>query len=442
VEPGVLVAGRYRVLSLVGRGAMGAVWLAHDERLDRQVAVKQLVLDSSKKALADEAKARAIREGRNAGRLRHPNAIIVYDVVEHEGSPCLVMEYLRAESLADRGVRSVREAAALGAQLASALAAAHDAGIVHRDIKPDNVLVTGDGTAKITDFGISRAPGDSRVTATGILAGTPAYLAPEVARGGDADFRSDVFSLGATLYAVLEGEPPFGIDVNAIALLHKVARGVVRPPTATGDLTDVLLWLLQPDPASRPSMRIAHEALSAVAGGRRGPAPPPRVPTMTLPRRRGPSRRTVVAGVGAVVLVAGGIVAGVLLSNQDPAGEDPPATTASSTPAPAPAPAGDPTCTANYRVDGSWPDGYQAKVTVRNTGDEPLTGWQLTWTMPDGHEIRDLWNGELTTDGTAVTVTNAEYNVTIAPGAAVEVGLNVGSDDTERPVPEVACQER
>ena len=175
-----------------------------------------------------------MREGRIAGRLRHPNAIAVHDVVEHEGRPCLVMEYLRSESLgaviAARGTLPPDEVAMIGAQVADALAEAHAAGIVHRDVKPDNVLITADGTAKITDFGVSRAAGDATVTATGFMAGTPAYLAPEVALGEDADFRSDVFSLGATLYAALEGEPPFGVDENAIAMLHKVAAGEVRPP--------------------------------------------------------------------------------------------------------------------------------------------------------------------------------------------------------------------
>ncbi|HEY7594126.1 MAG TPA: serine/threonine-protein kinase, partial [Actinophytocola sp.] len=221
MEPGDLLAGRYRLLSLVGRGAMGIVWRARDERLDRVVAVKELLLEASADdAKAEEATARAMREGRIAGRVKHPNAIAVHDVVEHDGRPCLVMEYLKSESLGAlitaRGHLPPDEVAAIGVQVAGALAEAHAAGIVHRDVKPDNVLITATGTAKITDFGVSRAAGDATVTATGFMAGTPAYLAPEVALGQDADTRSDVFSLGATLYAALEGLPPFGVDENAI----------------------------------------------------------------------------------------------------------------------------------------------------------------------------------------------------------------------------------
>ncbi|MDQ3761030.1 MAG: serine/threonine protein kinase, partial [Actinomycetota bacterium] len=213
---------------------MGVVWQAMDERLERLVAVKQLLLrlDLSPRE-TDEARARALREARIAARLQHPNAIVVYDVAEHEGEPCLVMEYLPSRSLAavlsERCCLPVAEVASIGRQIASALAAAHAAQIVHRDVKPGNILITDDGTAKITDFGVSRAAGDVTVTQTGIMAGTPAYLAPEVARGQVPTPASDVFSLGATLYAALEGRAPFGDSDNPLALLHAVAGGQVEP---------------------------------------------------------------------------------------------------------------------------------------------------------------------------------------------------------------------
>ena len=432
MEPGELIGGRYRLVSLVGRGAMGIVWLARDLQLDREVAVKQLLVDGS--AWADEAIARAMREGRIAGRLRHPNAIAVYDVTEHQGWPCLVMEYLPSESLANRAGLRPREVAAIGAQLASALAAAHEAGIVHRDIKPDNVLIAEDGTAKITDFGISRAKGDTSVTATGILAGTPAYLAPEVAKGGEADHRSDVYSLGATLYAVIEGHPPFGVDDNAIAMLHKVAGGQMIPPRRAGDLTGALLWLLHHDPAARPSMHAAREVLAAAAEGRSVPPPSPKSPTLMLPARRF-SRRTVFAGVAGAALLATGVVAGVLIAGQDPAGSLSAGPTGSSTP-----PAS--TCVARFTVGQSWQDGYLASVSVRNEGDRAVTGWQLTWTMPDGHTIADLWGGELTQDATAVTVTNADYNVTIPANDAVEVGMRIDAPGGGGEPPAIKCQEQ
>lgn len=439
MEPGELIAERYRIVSLVGRGAMGVVWRARDERIDRLVAVKQLLVDESGDgAKAEEATARALREGRIAGRLRHPNAIAVYDVVEHAGRPCLVMEYLEAQSLAGAGVLRPRQVAAIGAQLASALAAAHEAGIVHRDVKPDNVLVTRKGVAKITDFGISRAAGDNSVTATGVLAGTPAYLAPEVARGAEADFRSDVFSLGATLYALLEGEPPFGVDVNPIKLLHKVAAGRPNPPRHAGELTAVLMWLLRRDPGERPTMVAAQEVLASVAAGRRTLPPTPRDPTLALPPpRRRVSRRALVAGAAAAVLLAGGVGVGLLIDDagaQDAAG---PAPTSPYRVPPPPSP-----CTAAFEVRNSWPDGYEAQVVLRNDGEEPITGWRLTWTMPDGHRIENLWGGAYVPGGDAVTVTNADHNVTVAPAGTVEVGMTVTAGGDGPGIPEVTCEER
>ncbi|MDQ3900049.1 MAG: serine/threonine protein kinase, partial [Actinomycetota bacterium] len=252
-DEGELIVGRYRLVSCLGRGAMGVVWQAHDERLHRTVAIKQLLLPARlTDSEGEEASRRAMREGRITARLHHPHAIAVFDVAEHEGRPCLIMEYLASRSLATvlstRGVLLPEEVADLGRQIASALAAAHQAGIVHRDIKPGNVLLAEDGTTKITDFGVSHAVGDVTVTATGMLAGTPAYLAPEVAQGHRASFSSDVFSLGATLYTALEGTPPFGVNPNPIALLHQVASGEIIAPRRSGPLTPVLLRLLQRDP--------------------------------------------------------------------------------------------------------------------------------------------------------------------------------------------------
>jgi serine/threonine protein kinase len=256
------------VLERIGSGGMGVVWRAMDERLRRPVAVKQLLLQPELSPRAtDEARARALREARIAARLQHPNAIVVYDVAEHEGEPCLVMEYLPSRSLAavlaERFCLPVPEVASIGRQIASALAAAHAAQIVHRDVKPGNILIADDGTAKITDFGVSRAVGDVTVTQTGMMAGTPAYLAPEVARGQLPTPASDVFSLGATLYAALEGHGPFGESDNPLALLHTVANGQVMPPQYAGPLTGVLMKLLATDPAARPDMHRASLELAA-----------------------------------------------------------------------------------------------------------------------------------------------------------------------------------
>ncbi|MEU5691245.1 serine/threonine-protein kinase [Actinosynnema sp. NPDC020468] len=271
---------------------MGIVWTAHDERLHRTVAVKQLLLQPGlAESDTDEAKRRAMREGRIAARLQHPHAIAVYDVADHDGQPWLVMEYLPSRSLSsvlsERGTLSPRDVASIGSQVASALAAAHTAGIVHRDIKPGNVLLGNEGTVKITDFGISRATGDVTVTATGMLAGTPAYLAPEVAKGYDPGPPSDVFSLGSTLYAAIEGAPPFGLNENTIALLHQVASGKVTPPKQAGPLTALLMRLLRAEPEDRPTMAEAREALAAVAAGRAAPEFPVAVPPTSPPSWQG-----------------------------------------------------------------------------------------------------------------------------------------------------------
>jgi eukaryotic-like serine/threonine-protein kinase len=279
-----LVADRYRLDQRIGTGAMGVVWQAHDERLDRTVAIKELLMQPGlSEADAQIARERAMREGRIAARLKHPHAIHVYDVALDNATgvngasgqvvPWLVMEYLPARSLAavltEQGTLSPQEAARIGQQVAAALTAAHEAGIVHRDVKPGNVLLTQDGLVKITDFGISRASWDATVTRTGVLAGTPAYFAPEVARGEPPGPASDVFSLGSTLYAAVEGEPPFGLEDNTLALLRTVAEGRVRAPQRAGPLSAVLMQLLADDPAARPSMPEAARALGAVAASGR-----------------------------------------------------------------------------------------------------------------------------------------------------------------------------
>ncbi|TVT32020.1 serine/threonine protein kinase [Amycolatopsis rhizosphaerae] len=272
-DEGRLVAGRYRVVRKIGSGAMGAVWQAHDELLARTVAIKQLLLQPGlDHHEAEDAKQRTMREGRIAARLHHPNAISVFDVVtDDNGHPCLVMEYLPSTSLAevlrDRKTLPPLEVARIGAQIASALKDAHAVGIVHRDIKPGNILLADNGLVKITDFGISRAKDDVTVTKTGMIAGTPAYLAPEVAIGGDPGPESDVFSLGSTLYAACEGQPPFGLSENTLSLLHAVAAGQINPPRQSGPMASVLAVLLHPEVQHRPTAEEAEELLAAVARG-------------------------------------------------------------------------------------------------------------------------------------------------------------------------------
>jgi serine/threonine protein kinase len=302
-EVGRLIADRYRLTEHIGSGAMGVVWQAHDERLHRTVALKQLLLQPGLSAgESHEARERAMREGRIAARLQHPNAVAVYDVVEDDGQPVLIMEYVPSKSLSavldERGPLPPAEVARIGAQVATALTAAHTAGIVHRDIKPGNVLLTEDGTVKITDFGISRATGDVTVTATGMLAGTPAYLAPEVAKGENPGPPSDVFSLASTVYAAVEGQPPFGTNDNTLALLHAVAACRTIPPRKAGPLTALLMQMLRANPNDRPTMAEACRALTAIGAGQsaglgpstgptalpdQGPNTPPRADLRAMP---------------------------------------------------------------------------------------------------------------------------------------------------------------
>lgn len=284
--PTTLVADRYRLVKLIGSGGMGVVWQAWDERLHRAVALKML---RTQPELTDEerdvATKRAMREARISAGLHHPHAVPVFDVVAHEGQPCLVMQLIESTPLSailrEHGALTPPQTARIGAEVASALAAAHARRIVHCDVKPGNILIRDDGSAMISDFGISHALGDASITATGMVHGTPAYLAPEVARGDPSSFASDVFSLGSTMYAMLEGAPPFGADPNAIALLHKVARGTVPAPRRAGELEPLLRDMLSTDPKLRPDMPTVAARLAELERGMPGDAD---VPVFVPPR--------------------------------------------------------------------------------------------------------------------------------------------------------------
>ena len=428
-----LIGGRYRLQGEVGRGAMGVVWQALDERLDRVVAVKQLSRDTAMAAAVDgEPETRAEREAQLAARLRHPHAVTVYDVVDEDDTLYLIMEYLPSRSLADvlaeRGSLPADEVAIIGSQLASALAAAHEEEIVHRDVTPGNVLVTSTGSVKIADFGIARAQGQSSITGGGIIAGTPAYLAPEVANGGVAGAPADVFSLGATLYHALEGTPPFGTDDNPITVLIRAAQDDVAPPQHTGPLADVLVRMLRRDPANRPAMTEVQDLLGAVLDDRALPplepdAPVARPATRMIPIRP-PRRRRVrtgMAGVAGVALVALGVVIGVAIH---PGGT--PATIVLPprgpvTSPPAPPSLGD--CAAHYAVTDSWSVGYQVLVTVQNIGQASIAGWQVSWTLPAGQHVQQAWNGSLVTNGPSVIVANAVWNAKVGAVSSTTFGL-------------------
>ena len=420
-----LIAGRYRLVDQVGQGAMGAVWRAHDERLDRTVAIKHLGHDPVSGKIVD---GRAMREARLTARLRHPHAITVHDVVEEDGKPYLIMEYLPSRSLADlladQGELAPGRVAAVGCQLASALAAAHAEGIVHRDVTPGNVLISSSGAAKIADFGISRGTGEGAVTGGGFIAGTPVYLAPEVAGGAEAGFPSDVFSLGATLYRALEGTPPFGTDENTITLLLRVARDEIIPPRHSGPLAEALVRMLHRDPEQRPTMVETQELLTAVAEGQ--PLPPPRpvrersaTRLIRIPR---PRRKIPIASAAGLCLLALGVLIGTSLDPDNTVSASPTGPVAESRPATSPTevPSG---CAAQYQVTSSWPGGYQALVTVRNDRSSALSGWAVHWTLPAGHHISSLWDGAVSVRGSAVTVNNANWNASLKAESSTTFGL-------------------
>lgn len=282
-DAAVRVGGRYRLDRKLAAGGMGAVWEGWDERLHRTVAIKRLHLEPWH--TDDERHVgvqRAMREARLTARLHHPNVVQVYDIVDDEQSPCLIMEYVPSDNLhqlvQERGPLSPTEVAWIGAQIAAGLAAAHAAGIVHRDMKPGNVLVTTDGMAKVSDFGISHAFDDVTVTSTGVLVGTPAYLAPEVVRGAAPEFAADVYSLAATLYMAVEGKAPFATDENPIAVMHQVATGQWEEPQRAGALAPLLTRMMALEPERRPTMIEVADGLRAVHYG-----PSPRQQTQLLP---------------------------------------------------------------------------------------------------------------------------------------------------------------
>jgi len=268
---GEVVGDRYRLDQPIGRGRAGIVWQAFDTRLHRTVALKRMYLPVGlPPAQAEQAKAKALQEGHNATHVTHGCAITVHDVFDEGQDIWLVMEYIPSRSmaqfLAEHGRLTPEQAAALGIQLGSTLAAMHSAGIVHRTLEPANVLLADDGGVKITDIGITGG-GPSH-----------AYRAPEVARGLAATPASDVFSLGATLYTAVEGVPPFGQD------------GLGEPPTpqSAGPLSGALTKMLRQDPVTRPTMNDTVRSLGAITEGRQMAFVPPTAPAMPTVAAGGP----------------------------------------------------------------------------------------------------------------------------------------------------------
>ncbi|MGW4800885.1 protein kinase domain-containing protein [Nonomuraea sp. NPDC004297] len=260
-QPGNTVGGRYRLITILGTGGFGRVWRAHDTVLDVEVAIKELrLLPGMSQVEQDKRLERTAREARNAVRLRaHENVVAIHDIVTDD-LPWIVMELVDGQSLHEyldaRGPLPVDRAAQVAAALLAALAAAHRTGIVHRDVKPANVMLSGDGQVLLTDFGIAVHTTDTTLTATGMLIGSPEYMAPERLRGVDGHPASDLFSLGVTLYQAVEGVSPFRRSTQPAALTA-VMLEEPPPPRQAGRLTPLITRLLDKDPNSRPTIEQA-----------------------------------------------------------------------------------------------------------------------------------------------------------------------------------------
>ncbi|QXJ21910.1 protein kinase [Actinomadura graeca] len=280
-----LLGNRYRLDAVVGRGGMGTVWRAYDVMLDRDVAVKEVVLPPG---LSDAERAvlyeRTFREARASARLSHPGVVIVHDVVEESDRPWIVMELVLAPSLQDlldRGPIEHRRVAEIGLQMLAALRHAHEKGILHRDIKPSNVLITDAGRVVLTDFGIAQVEGDATLTQTGLVMGSPAYIPPERAQGERAVPASDLWALGATLYAAVEGRSPYERP-DAMSSLQAALTEPVPPARNAGPLSRVLEGLLAREPVHRMTAAQAQPLLTHVAT--LPPAPPsPSPPASSRP---------------------------------------------------------------------------------------------------------------------------------------------------------------
>ena len=263
-----LVGERYRLRESVGSGGMGTVWRSYDELLRRDVAIKEVTIpDGVPTRERDLLCERMLREARAAAALNHPNVVGIFDVVNDDGRPFIVMEMVESQSLADiiktDGPLDAKRCAEVGLAVLDALETAHDAGILHRDVKPGNILLTESGRIVLTDFGAARSPNDTPLTSTGLLLGSPQYIAPERARGRPFGAASDIFSLGSSLYAAVEGHPPFDRGDP----LSTMTAVVCEPPDQmirAGVLAPVLEKLLAKEPGDRPTIEQARTLLRAV----------------------------------------------------------------------------------------------------------------------------------------------------------------------------------
>jgi serine/threonine protein kinase len=406
-----VIAGRYSLDREIGRGGTGVVWLGRDEILGRNVALKRIGLLAG----ADStALARAEREARLSAQLNHPHVVAVFDVVMDPDAHWLVMEYVDGVTLGDlvrqRGRLSPDEAAPLLWQAADALVAAHGAGIVHRDVKPPNILVTSSGQVKLTDFGIARIATDPSLTQTGMVTGSPAYLAPEVATGNRVGEAGDVWSLGATVFFVLAGRAPYEIGENVLSALYRIVHEepprladagwmtpllegtMVRDPSRRWTMTQVRDFLADPQhrvpwaapaeaepagsrtPSGTRPLAFVAPATSQVTTQAPPPAAPPRTASRAAPREPSPggrwsARRVLLAGVVLVLALVLGAVLYAALPDREPASNN--------TVAPTPSPS-TPSSTASAEPKPT-EEGIKAFIRdyVTTVAANPDAAWQM-----------------------------------------------------------------